>query len=267
VSAITGELSESLVVALTDPDEGTGLFVLLAPTAASLSRGQLVEVSGLLTLRRQALTLVASAPPPLVGVVGVPPAQMVQRSAPGVRASEAWEGRRIRVEGVLAGSPTSLSDGAISLRIRLSSGEELIVAASRSAAATLPDALRATGRRVRAEGVIHQRGSIGGGGYRLWLDTVSGLVPAPQSPVDGGGLVATIGDTAPVVPDSLPLGASTIAVPVGMSRVWLREIVTSLRVDTGRREVWREGVIRLVVLPPCGEPVDHEGEAPYPVFR
>jgi len=267
VSAIAGELAETLLVALSDPDEGRGLFVLLPPTAASLSRGQLVEVSGVMTLRRQALTLVASSPPLTVGIAGVPPAQMVQRPAPGVWAWEAWEGRRIRVEGVLAGSPTSLSDGAISLRIRLSSGEELLVAASRSVAATLPDALQAAGRRVRVEGLIHQRGSIGGGGYRLWLDPVSGLVPALQPPVDGGSLVETVGEAAPVVPDPLPLGAPTIAVPVGMSRAWLREIVTSLRVDAGRLELWRMGVIRLVVLPPCGEPVDHEGGAPYPEPR
>jgi hypothetical protein len=267
ITALPGELAEPLLAALSDPTEGTGLFVQLPPTAAGLSRGQLVEVSGLLTLRRQALTLVAAAPPLLVGNVGVPLALTVQRPAPGVWAWETWEGRRIRVEGVLAGSPASLANGAISLRIRLGSGEELLAAASSSVASTLSTALREAGRRIRAEGLIHQRGSIGGGGYRLWLDPVIGLTAAPQPPVDGGAVGGAGGVTAPVVPDPLPLGAPTIAVPEGAGRGWLREIVTSLRVETGRLELWREGVIRLVVLPSCGEPVDHEGEAPYPEPR
>ena len=267
ITALPGELAEPLLAALSDPTEGTGLFVQLPPTVAGLLRGQLVEVSGLLTLRRQALTLVATAAPLLVGSVGVPLALAVQRPAPGVWAWETWEGRRIRVEGVLAGSPTSLANGAISLRIRLGSREELLAAASSSVASTLPTALQEGGRRIRAEGLIHQRGSVGGGGYRLWLDPVIGLTSAPQTSAGGEVVGDSGGATAPVVPDPLPLGAPTIAVPEGAGRGWLREIVTSLRVETGRLELWREGVIRLVVLPSCGEPVDHEGEAPYPEPR
>jgi hypothetical protein len=267
ITALPGELAEPLLAALSDPTEGTGLFVQLPPTAAGLLRGQLVEVSGLLTLRRQALTLVATAAPLLVGSVGVPLALAVQRPAPGAWAWETWEGRRIRVEGVLAGSPTSLANGAISLRIRLGSGEELLAAASSSVASTLPTALQEGGRRIRAEGLIHQRGSVGGGGYRLWLDPVIGLTSAPQTSAGGEVVGDSGGVTAPAVPDPLPLGAPTIAVPEGAGRGWLREIVTSLRVDEGRLELWREGVVRLVVLPSCGEPVDHEGEAPYPEPR
>jgi hypothetical protein len=267
ITALPGELAEPLLAALSDPTEGTGLFVQLPPTAAGLLRGQLVEVSGLLTLRRQALTLVATAAPLLVGNVGVPLALAVQRPAPGAWAWETWEGRRIRVEGVLAGSPTSLANGAISLRIRLGSGEELLAAASSSVASTLPTALQEGGRRIRAEGLIHQRGSVGGGGYRLWLDPVIGLTSAPQTSAGGEVVGDSGGATAPAVPDPLPLGAPTITVPDGAERGWLREIVTSLRVDEGRLELWREGVVRLVVLPLCGEPVDHEGEAPYPKPR
>ena len=267
ITALPGELAEPLLAALSDPTEGTGLFVQLPPTVAGLLRGQLVEVSGLLTLRRQALTLVAVAAPLLIGNVGVPLALTVQRPVPGVWAWETWEGRRIRVEGVLAGSPTALANGAISLRIRLGSGEELLAAASSSVASTLPTALQEGGRRIRAEGLIHQRGSVGGGGYRLWLDPVIGLTSAPQTSAGGEVVGDSGGATAPVVPDPLPLGAPTIAVPEGAGRGWLREIVTSLRVEAGRLELWREGVIRLVVLPSCGEPVDHEGEAPYPEPR
>lgn len=264
ITALPGELAEPLLAALHDPLDGTGIFVLLSPATAGLVRGQLVETSGLLTLRRQAVTLVTTTAPLFVGSASVPLPLAVQRPAPGAWAWEAWEGRRIRVEGVLAGSPGSLADGAVSLRLRLSSGEELLVASSRSVALTLPAALQEAGRRVRAEGVIHQRGSVSGGGYRLWLDPFVGLALAPLPPSGGAGKGGVEGVTAPAVPDPLPLGVPTIAVPDGAQRGWLREIVTSLRVDEGRLELWREGVVRLVVLPLCGEPVDHEGEAPYP---
>ena len=62
----------------------------------------------------------------------------------------------------------------------------------------------------------------------------------------------------------LPLGVPTIAAPSDPERGWLRTIVTSLQVHEGRLELWRGGVVRLVVLPLCETPVDHEGEAPYP---
>ena len=267
LTAIPGELAEPLLAALADPIGGSGIFVLLPPTSVGLLRGQLVEVSGLITLRRQTLTLFATSAPQLVGSATAPTVRDVQRPAPGVWAWEAWEGRRIRVEGVLAGSPTSLAGGAISLKIRLDSGEELLAAASSGVALTLPTGLQESGRRVRAEGLIHQRGSVGGGGYRLWLDPLTGLTAVPQETPSGGLPSSADQPMASAVPNPLPLGAPTIAVPVGMSRARLREIVTSLRVDSGRLELWREGVIRLVVLPSCGEPVDHEGEAPYPEPR
>jgi hypothetical protein len=61
-----------------------------------------------------------------------------------------------------------------------------------------------------------------------------------------------------------PARVPTIAVPTDPERGWLRSIVTSLQVHEGRLELWREGVVRLVVLPPCETPVDHEGAAAYP---
>lgn len=266
LTAIPGELAEPLLAALSDPSDGAGLFVLLPAVAPTLTRGQLVELSGTLTLRRQTLTLVASGPPLLLGNSPSPLAQLVPRPAAGAWAWEAWEGRRIRVEGVFAGSPAALSDGAISLRLRLSSGEELLVAASRSVALTLPATLQAAGSRVRVEGLIHQRGSTSGGGYRLWLDPVTGITWAPLPTPDG---LTSPGELAmaPMVSNALPVGAPTIAVPDGVKRGWIREIVTSLRVRAGSLELWRAGAIRLVVLPSCGEPVDHEGAAPYPEPR
>jgi len=73
-----------------------------------------------------------------------------------------------------------------------------------------------------------------------------------------------------------PARVPTIAVPTDPERGWLRSIVTSLQVHEGRLELWREGVVRLVVLPSCegaqavpegiraGERVDRAGRAPYP---
>ncbi|MFZ9845908.1 MAG: hypothetical protein ACO3E3_02115 [Candidatus Limnocylindrus sp.] len=267
ITALPGELAESPLAAIHDPSDGSGIFVLVPPTASGLMRGQLVEMSGLLTLRRQALTLVTTAAPLLIGSASPPLPLAVKRPAAGAWAWEAWEGRRIRVDGTLAGSPSALADGAVSLRLRLSSGEELLAAATRSVLLTLPAALQEAGQRVRLEGLIHQRGSVSGGGYRIWLDPFVGLTPAPQPPSGGEGPVVVEGDTAPIVPNTLPLGAPTIAVPDESEPGWLRKIVTSLRVYEGRLELWREGVVRLVVLPSCGERVDHEGAAPYPKPR
>ena len=278
VAAVQGELAEAGLFAIQDPVSGAGIFVL-APlmsgavvNGAPLARGGLVEVDALLTLRRQTLTLVASSAPLVVGSGTVPPPLTIQRPLAGAWGWEAWEGRRIRVGGTITGSPQSLAGGVVSLRLRLSSGDELLLGLTESVAATLPLALRESGRAVVAEGLVHQRGSTSGGGYRLWLDPVAGLVPKESTPPSGGEGGGLSGGADPVSQPlsavaPLPIGVPTIAVPVNPERGWIRSIVTSLQVHEGRLELWREGVIRLVVLPSCETPVDHEGAAPYPSPR
>jgi len=275
VVAVQGELAEAGLFALQDPVSGAGIFVL-APlmsgsvvTSAPLVRGSLVAAEGLLTLRRQMLTLVASSAPRVAGSGTALPPLTVQRPAAGAWGWEAWEGRRVKVSGTIAGSPQSLAGGAVSLRLRLASGDELLLGLSESVAAVLPLALRESGRAVVAQGLVHQRGSTSGGGYRLWLDPVAGLVPKETPPPAGGGGGGLLEGGGPVgaVPRTvipLPLGVATIAVPSDPERGWMRTIVTSLQVHEGRLELWRGGVVRLVVLPLCETPVDHEGEAPYP---
>jgi len=270
VVALQGELAEAGLLALQDPVSGAGIFVL-APLSGSapLVRGSLVAAEGLLTLRRQTLTLVASSAPRVAGSGTALPPLTVQRPTAGAWGWEAWEGRRVRVSGTLAGSPQSLAGGAVSLRLRLTSGDELLLGLSESVAAALPLALRESGRAVVAQGLVHQRGSTSGGGYRLWLDPVAGLVPKETPPPAGGGSGGLLESGIPVgtVPRTvipLPLGVPTIAVPTDPERGWLRSIVTSLQVHEGRLELWREGVVRLVVLPSCETPVDHEGAAAYP---
>ena len=261
VVALQGELAEVGLLALQDPVSGVGVFVLAPSMSGSvpLVRGGLVTVEGLLTLRRQTLTLVASSAPRVAGTGTALPPLTVQRPAAGEWGWEAWEGRRVRVSGTIAGSPQSLSGGAVSLRLRLSSGDELLLGLTESVAATIPAGLRESGRTVHAQGLVHQRGSTGGGGYRLWLDPVAGLVPK-ESTSPGVNPIAE-----PVVAiDPLPIGVPTIAIPADPERGWLRSIVTSLQVHEGRLELWRAGVVRLVVLPPCETPVDHEGAAAYP---
>ena len=261
VLATQGELAEAGLLALQDPVSGVGIFVLAPSMSGSvpLVRGSLVAVEGLLTLRRQTLTVVASSTPRVAGTGTALPPLTVQRPVAGAWGWEAWEGRRVRVSGTIAGGPQSLSGGAVSLRLRLSSGDELLLGLTESVAATIPVGLRESGRTVHAQGLVHQRGSTSGGGYRLWLEPVAGLVPKESTP-PGVDPVAE-----PVVAiDPLPLGVPTIAVPADPERGWLRAIVTSLQVHEGRLERWREGVVRLVVLPSCGTPVDHEGAAPYP---
>ena len=194
---------------------------------------------------------------------------MVQRPVAGAWGWEAWEGRRVRVSGTIAGSPQSLAGGVVSLRLRLASGDELLLGLTESVAAALPLALRESGRAVVAQGLVHQRGSTSGGGYRLWLDPLAGLVPkeiTPPSGGEGGGVLSGAdrggGPLNAVAP--FPFGVPTIAVPANPERGWLRTSVTSRQVHEGRLELWREGVVRLVVLPSCETPVDHEGAAPYP---
>ena len=278
VVALQGEIAEPQLLAIQDPVSGEGIY-LLAPlsrdliSAAPLARGSLIEADGVLTLRRQTLTIVTTSAPMAVGVGASQPPLVVQRPAAGAWAWEAWEGRRVRVSGTIAGSPQSLADGAISVRLRLASGDELLLGLSSSVAATISAALRESGRDVVAQGLIHQRGSSSGGGYRLWLDPVAGLVPQEVTPVPGGESVVPGegygggGSSTPAGSKgalTLPGGVPTIALPSGAERGWLREIVTSLQVHEGRLELWREGVVRLVVLPLCETPVDHEGAAPYP---
>ena len=265
VVAVQGELAEAGLLALQDPVSGAGIFVL-APlmsgseaTSAPLVRGSVVVVEGILTLRRQTLTLVASSAPRVAGSGTALPPLTVQRPVAGAWGWEAWEGRRVKVSGTIAGSPQSLAGGAVSLRLRLASGDELLLGLSESVAAALPLALRESGRAVVAQGLVHQRGSTSGGGYRLWLDPVAGLVPKESTPPGAD----PIGEPLVAI-DPLPIGVPTIAVPSDPERGWLRTIVTSLQVHEGRLELWRGGVVRLVVLPLCETPVDHEGEAPYP---
>ena len=275
VVAVQGELAEAGLLALQDPMSGAGLFVLAplmngsAASGAPAIRGSLVVVEGLLTLRRQTLTLVTSSAPRVTGSGIALPPTTVQRPVAGAWGWEAWEGRRVRVSGTIAGSPQSLAGGVVSLRLRLASGDELLLGLTESVVAALPLALRESGRAVVAQGLMHQRGSTSGGGYRLWLDPLAGLVPkeiTPPSGGEGGGVLSGAdrggGPLNAVAP--LPFGVPTIAVPANPERGWLRTIVTSLQVHEGRLELWREGVVRLVVLPSCETPVDHEGAAPYP---
>ena len=265
VVAVQGELAEAGLLALQDPVSGAGIFVL-APlmsgseaTSAPLVRGSLVAAEGLLTLRRQTLTLVASSAPRVAGSGTALPPLTVQRPVAGAWGWEAWEGRRVRVSGTIAGSAQSLAGGVVSLRLRLASGDELLLGLTESVAAALPLALRESGRAVVAQGLVHQRGSTSGGGYRLWLDPVAGLVPKESTPPGAD----PIGEPLVAI-DPLPIGVPTIAVPSDPERGWLRTIVTSLQVHEGRLELWRGGVVRLVVLPLCETPVDHEGAAAYP---
>lgn len=274
VVALQGELAEAGLLALQDPVSGAGIF-LLAPLGGTVQsvtppvRGSLIEVEGLLTLRRQTLTLVTGVAPYVVGSAPLLAPLSVQQPAVGPWAWETWEGRRLRVSGTIAGSPQALAGGAVSVRLRLASGDELLLGLSESVAASISAALRESGRGVIAQGLIHQRGSTAGGGYRLWLDPVAGLVPeSPPPPVGGGGGALTRGGGSGGKPQNtvtpLPFGVPTVAVPPGAGRGWFRTIVTSLQVHEGRLELWRGGVVRLVVLPLCETPVDHEGEAPYP---
>ena len=102
VAAMQGELPEAGLLALQDPVSGAGIFALAplggsAPGGAPLMRGSLITIEGLLTLRRQTLTLVASSAPRVTGTGTALPPLSVQRPVAGEWGWEAWEGRRVRV--------------------------------------------------------------------------------------------------------------------------------------------------------------------------
>ena len=154
-----GELAEAGLIALQDPVTGAGIFVL-APTVGSVPvgaavRGSQVVVEGVLTLRRQTLTIIASGAPVVTGSGTILPPLALQRPASGAWGWEAWEGRRVRVGGTIAGSPQSLAEGAVSLRLRLQSGDELALGMAAEVAASLPVALRESGSVVVEIGRAH----------------------------------------------------------------------------------------------------------------
>ena len=238
---------------MEDAATGVGIFVLGTDGQDAPAYGTHIRVTGTLALRWQALTLVAQQAPLLTasGTVALTTPETVTELGTAPWAWEAWEGRRIAVVGLLVGTPTSLSNGALSLQIRVPRGDLLSLALTPAAQVGVVGVSMAAGTRVVATGLLAQRGSSAGGGYRLWLAPHSGLVESdPDTEGASTGPTPDLStNTPPPARLYLPRSMPTIALPARPTRAWLLAVQSRLGVIGGRLELGVHSPIILVRLP------------------
>jgi len=238
---------------MEDAATGVGIFVLGIDGQDAPRCGTLIRVTGTLALRWQALTLVAQQAPLLTapGTVALATPETVTEPGTAPWAWEAWEGRRIAVEGVLVGTPTSLSGGALSLQLRVPRGDLLSLALTPAAQDGVVGVSMAAGTQVVATGLLAQRGSSAGGGYRLWPAPHAGLVET--DPGTGGASTGETPDLSTNTPPPArlypPRSMPAIALPALSTRAWLLAVQTRLGVHGGRLELGLSSPIILVRLP------------------
>jgi len=276
VSAAPGELSEERLYCVEDEVTGYGVFVLALSGDTDLARGDVVTVTGGLALRRQALTLAATATAQVDGWIEPRDGTSVEPPTPGLWAWEPWEGQVIRVSGTVSGTVKDLAGGSRSLTLRLPNGGELLVGVGPSLVGQSPAALLAPKVKVTVRGVLHQRAGTAGGGYRLWaLDVSPSPRPVPTR-VPASVIAGAAAPLALVGPPTIPAGAPSIAVPSGARPWWAEWVSQALGVRGGSLELAGLQGAGLVVLPSCGRAqavpkgiraggrVDRAGRAPYP---
>ena len=279
VSAAPGELAEERLYCVEDEATGLGVFVLAQSGDTDFARGDVVTITGTLLLRRQALTLTATATAQVDGWIEPRDGTRVGPPTPGPWAWEPWEGRAIQVSGIVSGALKDLAGGSRSLTLRLPGGAELLVGLGPSLLGQISEGLLVSKLEIEVRGVLHQRAGTAGGGYRLWALAVSASpLPAPtRAPVSVIG-----GAAAPlllVAPPTIPAGAPSIAIPSGARPWWAEQVSRALDVRDGSLGLMGLDGVRLVVLPSCGEAqavpvgiraggrVDRAGRAAYPQLR
>lgn len=279
ISAAPGELAEERLYCVEDAATGVGLFVYAQSGDVDLVRGDAVTITGTLLLRRQALTIAATAPTQVDGWTEPRSALAVEPPAPGPWAWEAWEGRTIQVAGTVSGMVKELAGGSRSLTLRLPGGGELLVGIAPGAFDEISQGLLLPKRALTVRGVMHQRAGAAGGGYRLWaLDVVASPISAPTA-----GQTSVIGGQVPLAPPTLApqlqVGTPSIASPRSPQPGWAVQLARALMVrGESLALVGLEGV-GLVVLPSCaraqsvpegiraGGMVDRAERAAYPQLR
>jgi hypothetical protein len=273
VSAAPGELAEERLYCVEDEATGLGVFVLAQSGDTDLARGDVVTITGTLLLRRQALTLTATAAAQVDGWIEPRDGTRVGPPTPGPWAWEPWEGQVIQVSGTVSGAMKDLAGGARSLTLRLPGGGEILVGLGSSLVGQVPAVLLAPKLEIEVRGVLHQRAGTAGGGYRLWALAVSASRPAvpPTSVIRG-----TPPPLPPVVVLTMPAGAPSIAIPSGAQPWWTQRVSWALDVRGGSLELTGLDGVGLVVLPLCEEAqavpgatraggrVDRAGRAAYP---
>jgi uncharacterized protein YdeI (BOF family) len=162
-------------------DETGGIALYLDATVVSpLPAGTVVLASGVVDERYAQRTLrVTESDLVLLGTAGLPPANDAATGA----ATEALEGTRIRVSGVLIGTPDSLADGS-AISVDDGSGPVRVIVTP----AALGGRDLGSGSMVTAKGPLGQRDSTGTGasGYRIYVTLPEEITiepPATPSPM------------------------------------------------------------------------------------
>jgi len=279
VSAAPGELAEDRLYCVEDEATGVGVFVLAQSGDTDLARGDVATVTGTLLLRRQALTLTATATAQVDGWNEPRDGTRVGPPTPGPWAWEPWEGQVIQVSGTVSGAMKDLAGGARSLTLRLPGGGELLAGLGPSILGQIADAFLKPKLEIEVRGVMHQRAGTAGGGYRLW---VLGVRPRPQevpSRAPTSVITGTPPPLPPVVTLRIPAGAPSVAIPSGARPWWAEQVSRALDVRGGNLALAGLGRVGLVVLPSCvgahvvpggiraGGRVDRAGRAAYPQLR
>ncbi len=279
VSAAPGELAEERLYCVEDEATGLGVFVLAQSGDTDLARGDVVTITGTLLLRRQALTLTATAAAQVDGWIEPRDGTRVGPPTPGPWAWEPWEGQAIQVSGTVSGAMKDLAGGARSLTLRLSGGGELLVGVGPSVVSHISEGLLASKMEIEVRGVLHQRAGAAGGGYRLWALAVSASSPAVPPRAPTRVVKGTRPPLPPVVVLTMPAGAPSIAIPSGAQPWWVQRVSWALDVRGGSLELTGLYRVGLVVLPLCEEAqavpgatraggrVDRAGRAAYPQLR
>lgn len=278
VSAAPGELAEQRLLCIEDPLTGVGVFLLAAIADTARVRGEVISVTGTVQLRRQALTLVATATAQHVGWAELMTAQRVAPPTLGPWAWEPWEGREIAVTGTVRGAVRVLAGGSRSVTLRLPGSGEILVGIGPALVGQIPDALLDAGATISVRGILHQRSGSAGGGYRLWALAVVASSPPAQTQ---GSLISEGVQPEQQVEGAavLQVGTPSVALEDWFRPGWPEQIARIVEVRGGALVLVGQGGAGLVVLPaldaaqavPGGRRawsvVDRAGRAPYPQER
>lgn len=279
VSAAPGELAEDRLYSVEDAATGLGIFVLAQGGDTSLARGDLVTITGIVTLRRQALTLIATSTVEVGGWGEVRAALLVVPPSVGPQAWEPWEGRLIEVAGTVSGTPKALAGGSRSLTLRLPGGGVLLVGVASRVLDEIPQALLAAKQTLAVRGVMHQRAGVAGGGYRLWALSATASRPPPRTAGSAAVSGASTALGPPRIVPVLQVGTPSVATPGESQAWWGPQVTQTLDVRGGSLKLAGLEGVGLVVLPRCEEAqavpaeiraggrVDRAGRAAYPQRR
>lgn len=186
-----GALETGRTAFVQDSTGGIALY-LDAPVVASIPAGAELLLGGAIDTRYGQRTLrISEAEVIVLAQPGLPAATSIATGA----ATEAAEGRRVVIEGLVIGGSDVLADG-LAVSVDDGSGAVRIVVTP----AALSDQSLVSGSTVRAAGSLGQRDSTGTGttGYRLYVTLPSDLeiVPPPEpTPTPTPSPVPTLGPT------------------------------------------------------------------------